>query len=54
MTPPLSRRLLVLLGLLGFGRAWLTSRPQTSPGYMDADYYFIGGLQLAQGRGFWE
>ena len=25
---------------------------QAFPGYMDADYYFAGGMQLAQGRGF--
>jgi len=24
------------------------------PGYMDADYYFVGGIQLAQGKGFTE
>lgn len=27
---------------------------QTSPGYMDADYYFYGGSQLANGNGFAE
>lgn len=27
---------------------------QSSPGYMDADYYFAGGLRLAQGYGFSE
>ena len=27
---------------------------QSLPGYMDADYYFAGGIQLAQGRGFTE
>jgi len=27
---------------------------QTSPGYMDADYYYAGGLRLAQGKGFSE
>lgn len=27
---------------------------QTAPGYMDAEYYYAGGLQLAQGRGFTE
>ena len=25
---------------------------QTIPGYLDADYYFSGGLQLVQDRGF--
>ncbi len=27
---------------------------QPSPGYMDADYYFVTGLQLAEGKGFTE
>lgn len=27
---------------------------QTIPGYLDADYYFLGGVQLAQGKGFTE
>jgi hypothetical protein len=27
---------------------------QTSPGYMDADYYYIGGVRLAEGQGFTE
>lgn len=27
---------------------------QPAPGYMDADYYFLGGLQLARGGGFTE
>src|SRR5687768_10685005 len=30
------------------------SRFQTMPGYMDADYYFAGGIQLADGKGFTE
>jgi len=32
---------------------WVASR-QSSPGYMDAEYYFAGGLRLAQGYGFTE
>ena len=27
---------------------------QETPGYMDADYYFMGGIQLAEGKGFSE
>jgi len=27
---------------------------QTSPGYMDADYYYAGGVRLAEGQGFTE
>lgn len=30
------------------------SQFQSLPGYMDADYYFAGGLQLAEGHGFTE
>lgn len=30
------------------------SRLQTVPGYLDADYYFAGGMQLALGNGFTE
>jgi len=30
------------------------SRFQSLPGYMDADYYFAGGIQLATGKGFTE
>lgn len=30
------------------------SRFQDLPGYMDADYYFAGGIQLAEGKGFTE
>ena len=41
--------ILFLVGLLvPFG----ISRFQSLPGYMDADYYFVGGIQLAEGRGF--
>ena len=32
----------------------VTARIQTVPGYMDADYYYLGGLQLAKGEGFTE
>ncbi|HEY3310471.1 MAG TPA: hypothetical protein VGK00_02420 [Anaerolineales bacterium] len=40
-----------LLGLvLNFSLAWF----EHAPGYMDADYYFAGGLRLAEGHGFTE
>lgn len=43
--------ILFIIGLLvPFG----VSRFQSMPGYMDADYYFAGGIQLAEGRGFTE
>lgn len=32
------------------GVGWL----QKSPGFMDAEYYYVGGLALAQGKGFTE
>ena len=30
----------------------LATALQPAPGYMDAEYYYAGGLQLAAGRGF--
>jgi hypothetical protein len=43
--------LLFIIGLIiPFG----ISRFQALPGYMDADYYFAGGVQLAEGKGFTE
>jgi hypothetical protein len=43
--------LLFVIGLIvPFG----ISRFQSLPGYMDADYYFAGGMQLARGLGFTE
>jgi len=44
----------VVLFLAGLLVPWVVSRFQSVPGYMDADYYFAGGLQLAQGKGFTE
>jgi hypothetical protein len=50
----MTRRDLILLFCCGLlfagGVAWF----QVSPGYMDADYYFAGGLRLVQGHGFTE
>jgi hypothetical protein len=43
--------ILLALGLL---IPFAVSRFQSLPGYMDADYYFAGGLQLAEGHGFTE
>ncbi|MBN2548624.1 MAG: hypothetical protein JXB15_05685 [Anaerolineales bacterium] len=45
---------LLLLLLFGIGIAWLAASFQKSPGYMDAEYYFAGGVRLAQGHGFSE
>jgi hypothetical protein len=44
----------VLLFVLGLIVPFAVSRFQSMPGYMDADYYFAGGVQLAEGRGFTE
>jgi len=50
----MTRRDLLILFLTGLlftiGVAWF----QAAPGYMDADYYFAGGLRLVQGHGFTE
>jgi len=42
----------VILFIIGLMVPLAVSRFQTLPGYMDADYYFAGGLQLANGKGF--
>lgn len=43
-----------ILLVIGFLVPFGISRFQSLPGYMDADYYFVGGVQLAEGRGFTE
>ena len=50
----MNRRRYLFLFLLGLGLAVLSAAFQDAPGYMDADYYFAGGLRLAQGHGFSE
>ena len=44
----------LILFLVGLAVPFAISRYQSLPGYMDADYYFGGGIQLAQGKGFTE
>ena len=44
----------LLLALLGLAVVALVAALQPSPGYMDADYYYAGGLQLVNGHGFTE
>jgi hypothetical protein len=44
----------LFLFLVGLGVVSLVSSFQSTPGYMDADYYFAGGLRLATGHGFTE
>ena len=43
-----------LLFVLGLGVAVGVASLQTSPGYMDAEYYYYGGLRIANGEGFTE
>ena len=43
-----------ILVAIGFMVPFAVSRFQSLPGYMDADYYFAGGIQLAEGHGFTE
>ena len=47
-------RFYLLLALLSLATLSFVASLQPSPGYMDADYYFSGGLQLVKGRGFTE
>ena len=44
----------LLLAVLGLAVAALVAAFQPAPGYMDADYYYAGGLQLVNGHGFTE
>ena len=48
----LNWRRMLLLAFLGVFVSGGIAYFQASPGYMDADYYFAGGLQLAEGKGF--
>ncbi|MEW6093175.1 MAG: hypothetical protein AB1531_04330 [Chloroflexota bacterium] len=50
----MTRRDYLLLFLLGLAVSVAVAAFQPAPGYMDADYYYAGGLQLAAGRGFTE
>lgn len=43
-----------ILFVIGLLVPLVISRFQSLPGYMDADYYFAGGVQLAEGQGFTE
>ena len=43
-----------LLAAMGLGLAVAVAQFQPFPGYLDADYYFSGGIQLASGKGFTE
>ncbi|HUF00053.1 MAG TPA: hypothetical protein VMN99_12420 [Anaerolineales bacterium] len=43
-----------ILFAIGWIVPFAVSRFQSLPGYMDADYYYAGGIQLANGKGFTE
>jgi hypothetical protein len=43
-----------LLFLLGLAVTLIVAGAQNSPGYMDADYYCAGGIQLVSGKGLTE
>ena len=47
-------RAYTLLFILGLGVAFGIASLQSLPGYLDSDYYFVGGLQLVEGKGFTE
>ncbi len=50
----MSRRNYLILFLIALVVQIIVSRFQSIPGYLDADYYYSGGLQLVQGKGFTE
>jgi hypothetical protein len=50
----MSWRTLLLLALLGLCMSFAVAQFQPFPGYLDADYYFAGGIELASGKGFSE
>ena len=44
----------IILFFIGLAIPLLIAQFQSLPGYMDADYYFGGGVQLVRGKGFTE
>ncbi len=50
----MSWRTYTLLFVLGLGVSFGIASLQSLPGYLDSDYYFVGGLQLVEGKGFTE
>ena len=50
----MQRRIYIVLFSLGLIVAFSSAYLQASPGYMDAYYYFAGGVSLANGSGFTE
>jgi len=47
-------RTYLLLFLFGLAVPVVIAQFQPTPGYLDSDYYFAGGIQLATGKGFTE
>ena len=50
----MSFRAYIILFLLGLAAPLIVAQFQPMPGYLDSDYYFAGGIQLATGKGFSE
>ena len=50
----MNRQQYLILFVAGLLMASAVAWFQTVPGYMDADYYYAGGLRLVQGHGFTE
>lgn len=50
----MTRRVYFILFLLGLLINGIVASFQHLPGYIDADYYFVGGMRLVQGKGFAE
>ena len=50
----MSWRIYIFLFVLGLAVALGIASLQETPGYLDSDYYFVGGLQLVEGKGFAE
>src|SRR3954464_12777191 len=50
----MTRRAYLLLFLFGLITTSVVASFQPIPGTMDEDYYFAGGIRLAQGHGFTE
>ena len=44
----------IFLFLLGLAVSLTAALLQPVPGYMDAEYYYVGARQIASGEGFWE
>jgi len=52
MSIPFNYRDLVILFFIALGIRLITALPQQQPNYMDAAYYYMNAVNLAEGRGF--